>query len=212
MPPNPEPSELATRWTLIRKLARADCDEPSWTEFYQLYQKLIHGLARKSGLSHEEAQDVVQETMRSVCEKIQEFRPDPAHGSFKSWLFQMARWRIIDQLRKRKGAAPTATPAAPTATRRTATVERLPDPASLNLDALWETEWQKDLFELAVEKVRTQVSPDQFQIFDFYELHQMPAVKVARTLGVNRGQIYLARHRVLKLIKAEIKALEKKAG
>ena len=207
----PEPEELATRWTLIRKLTRADCDEHSWHEFYELYRKLIHGVARKAGLNHEEAQDAVQETMRSVCEKIQEFQPDPVRGSFKSWLLQTARWRITDQWRKRKGASMAAT--APTEeTQRTATVERLPDPASLDLDALWEEEWRRDLFALAVERIKGQVSPEQFQIFDFYELRQMPAAKVARSLGVNLGQIYLARHRVLKLIKKEVKALESRMG
>jgi RNA polymerase sigma-70 factor (ECF subfamily) len=97
-------------------------------------------------------------------------------------------------------------------TQRTATVERLPDPASLDLDALWEEEWRRDLFALAVERIKGQVSPEQFQIFDFYELRQMPAAKVARSLGVNLGQIYLARHRVLKLIKKEVKALESRMG
>src|SRR5882757_1408080 len=45
----PEPSELATRWTLIRKLNKTDCDEESWKDFYNLYRKLIYGVARKSG-------------------------------------------------------------------------------------------------------------------------------------------------------------------
>jgi len=206
-----EPEELATRWTLIRKLTRAECDEQSWHNFYELYRKMIHGVARKAGLNHEEAQDAVQETMRSVCDKIQEFRPDPAHGSFKSWLMQLARWRITDQLRKRKGMALTV-PAMAGDSQRTATVERLPDPASLDIDGLWETEWQKDLFALAVERIKSEVSPEQFQIFDFYELRQMPATKVARSLGVNVAQIYLARHRVLKAIKKEVKALEQQMG
>src|SRR4051812_24531093 len=110
---------LATRWTLIRKLTQADCDEESWNEFYQLYQKLIYGLATKAGLKTAEAEDVVQETMRSVCEKIQNFKPDPAHGSFKSWLLQMARWRVIDQIRKR----PPGKSASAEDSRRTSTEE-----------------------------------------------------------------------------------------
>jgi RNA polymerase sigma factor (sigma-70 family) len=207
----PETDTLATRWTLIRKISNPDCDEQNWNDFYHLYQKLIYGVARKSGLSHEESEDIVQETMRSVCDKIREFVPDPARGSFKSWLLQMARWRIIDQFRKRSKAAP-AKASAGDDTRRTATVERIPDPASLQLDAIWEETWRKELFTKAVQKVKNEISPDQFQIFDFYVLRQMPVAKVRRSLGVTLGQIYLARHRTLKLIKKEISTLEKRMG
>ena len=206
-----EPDALATRWTLIRKVSNPDCDEQSWSEFYHLYKKLIYAVARKAGLTREEAEDVVQETMRSVCDKIRDFVPDPARGSFKSWLLQMARWRMTDQFRKRSKSAPSEAPPGDS-TRSTATIERIPDPASLPLDALWEEAWQKELFAKAVEKVKKEISPDQFQIFDFYVLRQMPVSKVTRSLGVSMGQVYLARHRTLKLIKKEIAALEKRLG
>jgi RNA polymerase sigma factor (sigma-70 family) len=199
---------LATRWTLIRKLTQTDCDEESWREFYQMYQRLIHGVAIKAGLRNAEAQDIVQETMRSVCEKIHDFKPDPAHGSFKSWLLQMARWRIIDHIRKQP---PAKSPSASIEdSGRTSTVARIPDPASLQLEAIWDEQWRKELFGLAVERIKEQVSPDQFQIFDFYMLRQMPVARILRSLKVSRAQVYLARHRVSKLIKKEIKTLAKK--
>jgi len=40
---------------------------------------------------------------------------------------------------------------------------------------------------------------------------EWPAQKVAAELCVNVGQVYLARHRVMALLKKEIKALEKHA-
>jgi RNA polymerase sigma-70 factor (ECF subfamily) len=206
-----ETDALATRWTLIRKVSNPDCDEQSWRDFYHLYKKLIYAVARKAGLSHEESEDVVQETMRSVCDKIRDFVPDPARGSFKNWLLQMARWRMTDQFRKRPKSAQSEAPARD-GTRSTATIERIPDPASQRLDALWEETWQKELFAKAVEKVKKEISPEQFQIFDFYVLRQMPVSKVTRSLGVSLGQVYLARHRTLKLIKKEIAALEKRLG
>jgi RNA polymerase sigma factor (sigma-70 family) len=207
MPEKARPDELMTSWTLIRKLRQSDCDEESWQMFYHIYEKLIYAVACKAGLRHQEAQDAVQETMRSVCAKIQDFVPDPKRGSFKGWLLQMARWRITDQLRARPASAPSV---ATDESRRTATIERVPDPASENLDAAWEEAWQKELFDAAVRRIQDKVSPDQFQIFDFYVLREMPVGKIARSLGVNVAQVYLARHRVLKLIKREVAALERK--
>src|SRR6266516_2701999 len=73
----------------------------SWLDFFDTYWKLIYGMALKVGLSDAEAQDIVQETVISVARKIEGFRYDPAVCSFKSWMLQLTRWRIINQLKKR---------------------------------------------------------------------------------------------------------------
>ena len=57
--------------------------------------------------------------------------------------------------------------------------------------------------------MKKQIEPKQFQIFDCYVRKAWPAQKVAAQLGVNIGQVYLARHRVSALLKKQIKALEK---
>src|SRR5260370_35090593 len=87
---------IPTRWTLIKRLKHWD-DHESWREFFDLYWKLIYGVALKSGLTPAEAQDVVQETIISVCKNIKQFKADPAYGSFKSWLLKLTRWRGLDQ-------------------------------------------------------------------------------------------------------------------
>ncbi len=93
--------------------------------------------------------------------------------------------------------------------RATATIERVPDSNVVDLDTLWEKEWQENLFAAAISRVKKKVDPKQFQIFDCYVCKEWPAQKVAERLHVNIGQVYLARHRVAALLKKEIKALEK---
>src|ERR1044071_4251683 len=99
-----EPDELIpTRWSLIQRLRNWD-DQDSWKEFFDTYWRLIYGTAMKAGLSEAEAQDVVQETVISVCRNVQNFQTTPEAGSFKNWLLRMTRWRIVDQVRKRNPA------------------------------------------------------------------------------------------------------------
>jgi hypothetical protein len=43
-------------------------------------------------------------------------------------------------------------------------------------------------------------------------IRQWPANKVAKTLEVSIAQVYLAKHRILALIKKEVRALEKGDG
>ncbi len=209
-----------TRWSLIGRLKDMD-DQQSWQEFFDAYWKLIYSVALKAGLSDAEAQEVVQETVISVAKKMPEFKADPAAGSFKSWLLTLTRWRIVDQARKRQGKANPdggqECPPNPQTGRsalqhgddsaRTSTVDRIPDPG-LDLEAVWNEEWENNLLAAAAERVKRQVDPEQYQLFDFHVLKQWPAKKVARKLGVNLSQVYFAKYKISKLMKKEIKKLE----
>ena len=196
----------ATRRSLVDRLANWD-DQRRWQEFFDTYWKVIYYAARKSGLTDAEAQEVVQETVITVAKNIDRLKYDPAIGSFKGWLLQITRWRIADQFRERQPGETKRVRSSDD--RATATIERVPDSQVVDLDALWETEWKENLFEAAIARVKKKIEPKQFQIFDCYVHKEWPAQKVAGRLGVNVGQVYLARHRVGALLKREIKALEK---
>src|SRR5215471_6987706 len=200
---------IATRRSLVDRLADWG-DQRRWQEFFDTYSKLIYSAARKSGLTDIEAQEVVQETVITVAKSIDKLKYDPAIGSFKGWLLQITRWRIADQFRKRDPGNAKRGPLLDS--RATATIERVPDSHGLDLDSVWETEWKENLLEAAIARVKKQIEPKQFQIFDCYVRKEWPAQKVAAQLGVNVGQVYLARHRVSALLKKEIKALEKRGG
>ena len=201
-----QPSLLATRRSLVEHLADWG-DQLRWQEFFDTYSKLIYSAARRSGLTDAEAQEVVQETVITVAKNIDKLKYDPAIGSFKGWLLQITRWRIADQFRKREPGNPKRPRSSDD--RATATIERVPDSRGIDLDAVWETEWKENLFEAAITRVKKEIEPKQFQIFDCYVRKEWPAQKVAARLGVNIGQVYLARHRVSALLKKQIKALEK---
>ncbi|MBM3835643.1 MAG: sigma-70 family RNA polymerase sigma factor [Verrucomicrobia bacterium] len=153
---------------------------------------------------------MVQEVIISVARKMGEFKTDPSGGSFKSWLLNITRWRIIDQLRKRqKHAAVAAESPRSDDTARTSTIERVPDPANLLLETEWDAEWEKNLMEAALERVKGRMKPEQFQIFDLLVSKRWSAVTVAKRLHVSLAQVYYARHKVAGLVKKEIKKLEK---
>ena len=199
-------SLLATRRSLVERLADWG-DQRRWQEFFDTYWKLIYSAGRQSGLTDTEAQEVVQETVITVAKTIDKLKYDPAIGSFKGWLLQITRWRIADQFRKREPRN-VKRPRSPE-DRATATIERVPDSHVVDLAAVWEAEWKENLFEAAIARVKKQIEPRQFQIFDCYVRKEWPAQKVAERLRVNVGQVYLARHRVGALLKKEIRALEK---
>ncbi len=206
---------IPTRHSLLNRLKDWG-DQTSWQDFFDTYWRLIYNVAVKAGLSDAEAQEVVQETVIAVARKIGEFKADPAHGSFSAWLMQLTRWRIADQWRKRKSAtAPNAGGAggwrseSPSDdTGSTGPLGRVPDPTGAPLDALWREEWEKHLMTSALERVKEQVSPRQFQMFDLHVRQNLTVQETARMLQASVASVYMAKHRVTRLVKKEVRKME----
>jgi RNA polymerase sigma-70 factor (ECF subfamily) len=198
-----------TRKSLIERLSDWQ-DQKTWDEFYRTYWRLIYSVGVKSGLRGDEAMDLVQEVIVSIAKQTQKQQYDPKLGSFKSWLMNLTRWRINDQFRKR--AKDTAMwHGAGHDERDTATFDRFPDERGADLEKVWDAEWARTLLDRAMVKVRTQVSPKQFQIFDCYVIKEWPVGRVKSELGVSMTQVYLAKHRVGKILKQEITNIERQS-
>jgi RNA polymerase sigma-70 factor (ECF subfamily) len=195
-----------TRKSLIARLENWE-DQRTWDEFYQTYWRLIYSVAVKAGLRQDEAFDCVQETILTIAKQSKRKLYDPEQGSFKTWLMNMTRWRINDQFRKRKKDT-AMTGAEWENDRKTAAIDRVEDPAGEVLERLWDIEWRKNVADAALARVKTQVSPKQYQIFDCYVIKQWDASKVQEKLNVSMAQVYLAKHRVGNVLKRELAKLE----
>ena len=195
---------ISTRTTLLERL-RDWKDDSSWQEFFNIYSKLIRGVALSKGLTAAEAEDVVQETMLAAAKYIPNFKYDRKVGSFKQWLLNLCRWRIYDQFRRRSISE--------TRPRNDLSVDTnlmstLVDENGVNFDELWEVEWQKSVMDSAIKKVKTSLDSRKYQIFDFLINKQWPPEKVAESFGISRNQVYLAKHRITILIKKEVERLK----
>ena len=198
---------IATRASLLGRLKDRE-DQTSWQEFFDTYWLLIYRVAKKAGLTDVEAQDIAQETVIAMANKLPGFIYDPKVCSFKTWMLRLTRWRIIDTLRKR---LPQSAPAADSNGTATSALDRIPDESSLKLDAVWDEEWEKSLLSAALQRVKPHLKPEHYQIFDLYALRQLPVSQVAEIMGVSAARIYLIKHRVAALLKQEIKALGTKS-
>ena len=195
-----------TRYTLLGRLHNWD-DQESWRDFFDTYWQLIYSVAIKCGLSDDEAQDVVQETVICVAKEIQNFQRNRELGSFKSWLCQLTRWRIADQLRKRDRAE--LQPGGEAGGQFQREVQGFPDESAPRAEAAWDEEWREHRIATAVARVKRSVNPAQYQMFDLYAVKGRPAAEVARLFQVSESAVYVAKHRVSAMMKLEIEALEK---
>jgi RNA polymerase sigma-70 factor (ECF subfamily) len=194
---------IPTRKSLITRLKSWE-DQRSWQEFFDTYWKFIYSIARKSELTDAEAEDVVQETLLTVAKKMPTFHYDPMIGRFKGWLATITRSRIVDQVRKR-GRLVSASPIAADTTKTAEVV----DSATQQFDKLWDAEWNNNLLEAAKARVRRRADPQQYQLYDYYVTKEWPPQKVAEHFGVSIDRVYLAKHRIGKMIAEEVERLEK---
>ncbi len=195
----------ATRYSLLSRLQDWG-DNESWRLFFDTYWRLIYSVALKAGLRQAKAEEVVQETVICVAQNIQKFKRDRRLGSFKGWLCHLTRWRIADQLQKRTGLLQGDGGGA---ARKYQPLEEVADLADNPAGPDWEHEWQAHLLKAAIQRVKQRVREEQYQLFDLYATWEWPIPRICQTLGVSQTQVYLAKHRITRLLRKEVARLEK---
>jgi RNA polymerase sigma-70 factor (ECF subfamily) len=195
---------IPTRATLLQRLKNWQ-DQSSWQEFFDTYWCLIFGFAVKNGLTREEAEDVVQDTLIAVAKHMPTFQYDPSIGSFKTWLLNMTRWRISDHLRRRKSnTVPLPANGPDTEVPRMTVDIQEPD-----LEKVWDLEWKQNLVNAAVANIRRRLDPFQYQLYDFFVNKNLAPEAVAKTFDVPVSKVYMAKHRITEAIRLEIERIDK---
>jgi RNA polymerase sigma factor (sigma-70 family) len=195
---------IQTRETLLERLKSAD-DHASWQDFFNTYWRLLYGFAVKAGLTEEEARDVVQDTVITVARNIPGFCYNPQECSFKTWLLNLTRWRIVDKIRQRRTSRALPTQGSEGGH---AELDEIPDPVESAIEGIWDAEWEANLLDVAALRIKTRTKPKQYQMFYLHVLKQMPASKVAERLGTSLSSVYLARHVVGRMFRREVKLLQ----
>ncbi|MCF3651303.1 RNA polymerase sigma factor [Synoicihabitans lomoniglobus] len=202
---SPVQSSLLTRPSLLSRL-RNWGDNSSWDEFHRLYRRFIQGLALRAGLNHTEAEDVVQDVMQNVAQRISEYEVRDNRGAFRRWLMNQTRWRIADKFRQRDRAAVRSERHLPVDGE--GDFDALDNIADDNpVDEFWEIEWQKHVLDTAMERLARRVPAKHFQAFELYARQGWPVRRIASDLGINSATIYLISHRLTKQLRSEVERL-----
>jgi len=145
--PKPNEDSIPTRASLLHRLQELKGEE-GWQDFFDIYWPFIFRNALAAGLNEPDAEDVAQQTLVAVWKGLPTFRYDPKRASFKTWLIEILKCRIVD-LRRKQARRPTV--ALEEEGTGTAALARVPDPASMAPDARWDAEWEANLVRAARE-------------------------------------------------------------
>ncbi len=190
-----------TRPSLLVRL-RDPRDGPAWEEFLEIYTPLIRNLARRKGLQESDAADLTQDVFRAVARAIDRYAHDPARGTFRAWLFRIARNLIVNQMVARRRHPPGV--GGDSAARR---LEEHPAPAEEET-ALFLEEYRRRRFAWAAEQVRGEFSAPTWQSFWMAGVEGRPAREVAEALGLSVGAVYHNKSRVMARLRQRIEEAE----
>lgn len=190
---------MATRRSLLTRLKDWG-DRAGWREFFDTYWQLIYSVAKRSGMREEDAHELVQDVMVSVANQMPDFRYDRAKGSFRGFLMRIVHRRIADFWRR--GVA---------ARKMTVAIEDQVDfaePVTEDFERQWDSEWKSRMLEVALRRVRGKVKLRHYMIFEMAVLRDAPVAEIKRTLGVGLALIYVVKHRIQRLVAAELRKME----
>jgi RNA polymerase sigma-70 factor, ECF subfamily len=189
---------VETSPSLLEQL-RARPEPEAWRVLVDLYTPLLYGWLRRYGLQGSDADDVVQETLGAVVRELPGFHYDASRGSFRGWL----RTILVHRLRvfwRARQARPLATGDSEMA----AMLDQLADPHS-DLSRLWDVEHDRHLAHRLLARIEPDFEPAMWQAFRRTVLDGLRASTVAAELGVSVNAVFLAKSRVLRRLRQEMR-------
>ena len=193
--PSPTDSKTSTSW-LSRMRSR---DPQAWRRLTELYGPLVYHWGRRQSLSAEDASDLTQEVFTAVAGAIERFLHSPERGTFRGWLWTIARNKLRDHFRREAdreaGAGGTE------AWRRLSSIpEEWSDESHIATDRV---ELQR-LFQRALDRVRCEFEERTWQAFWLSTVEQQDTGDIAKQLDLSANSVRQAKSRVLRRLRREL--------
>lgn len=190
-----------TRPSLLVRIRDAK-DTASWQQFVQLYAPLVYEFARKRGLQDADAADLTQDVLRAVTLAAGRLDYDPRRGSFRGWLFTIVHHKLCNFLASRKK------PGQGTGDTNVHLLLEEQAGREQQEEALWNEEYERRLFALAVEQVRGDFQDSTWQAFWQTAVEGKKPREVGEALGLSVAAVYMAKSRVTAQLKKHIQQLQ----
>jgi RNA polymerase sigma-70 factor (ECF subfamily) len=191
---------LSTSLSLLRRVGHGEGDPAAWGEFVARYSPSMLAWCRHWQLQESDAQDVTQEVLLQLVEKLKHFQYDPTR-SFRAWLKTLVHHAWQDFLARR--ARPGLGSGDSAVWRNLNTVEARED-----LDRHLEALYDREVLEEAMTRVQHRVAPHTWEAFRLLTFEGLSGPEAAPRVGLQVTMVYVAKSKVQKLLREEVDRLE----
>jgi RNA polymerase sigma-70 factor (ECF subfamily) len=169
----------------------------AWDRFVRRYRPKIYGWCRKWGLQEADAEDVAQDVIAKLTQKMSSFEYDQSR-CFRAWLKTITQRTLSDLVASRTRAMGESSIAT--------LLETLE--ARADLERRIEEIFNRELLEMAMARVRERVAHPTWEAFRLTTFEGRSGAEVAQALSMPVASVFVAKHRVQKMLKEEIGKLE----
>jgi len=184
-----------TSATLLQRL-RDRSDGEAWDRLVRLYTPLIRGWLKRHLPQSADEDDLAQQVLTVVVEKLPTFEHNGRPGAFRAWLRGICvnRLRMFWRTRPDPGPDPEAA------------LRQLEDPNS-DLSRRWDREHDEHVARKLLDAIEHDFQPATWQAFSRVVLDGAEPEAVAAELGLGLSSVYAAKSRVLRRLRDEMAGL-----
>jgi len=191
-------AENLTTTAFLNSLQSVEPEAP-WSEFDRRYRPMVVAFARRLGLNDQDAADAAQDTMLGILQQFNAGVYSRQRGRLRAWILTVARTRVaaIKRRRQRLATIGEGPLAEVRASRR-------------SLTAIWETERRRAILRRAMTELReaSRTEPHTLRAFELLCVHRLAPEVAAEQLGVPVRDVYLAKFRVARRLRAIASRIE----
>lgn len=180
-----------TRPSLLVRV-RQKTDVEAWAEFDGIYRPMLLRFSRGCGLTADDAEEVTQECMALIEQRISAFDYDPEKGRFKGWL-KMCVINQVRSLRRKRKEIPAESG------HFRLEQDREPDP-----EAMFDDLWMREHLRYCLEQIRHDIDDNVYRAFELHVLKEWPAERVCEACKIQPNNLYQIKWRMLRRLQAKM--------
>jgi len=184
-------------------------DEAAWEQLLQLYAPVVFRWCRRLGVEGEELVDVSQDILVKACRAIDNFLVNE-DCSFRGWLWTLTKHQVIDYVRRQqrspKSISSDGTPLSQEHLFWRDPPRESDGPADSTFLAPDDRD-QRPQLTLVLESLRCRFRASTWEAFWRTVVEEESPEDVASDLGLSLNSVYLARSRILRLLREELAGL-----
>jgi RNA polymerase sigma-70 factor (ECF subfamily) len=168
----------------------------AWNQLMAIYRPVIYRLARRKGLLHEDAEDLVQGVFISIAKAIDRWEQGEGQPRFRNWLGRITRNAIVNAMTRARPDRATGTSSV------LQSLASLPQGTESTQSLI--VECRLEAIRWAAREIQSEFSNATWAIVQSIAIEGRPAPEVAQVFQRTIGAVYAARCRVAARLREKV--------
>lgn len=173
-------------------------DDEAWHRIHRLFGPLIKEWVKKSGVKEVDADDIAQQVLTNIYQKIDRFERVNESDTFTGWVWTMTKFRVLDYFKSQKDI-----PNASGGSIAQKMFDQVPE-HQLESDVFDENTAALKLTRSVLVIIQSEFETSTWDAFWRATVEREKPADIAQSMGMTLHAVYKAKSRVAKRIREEM--------